>query len=46
MVGPREVLELEIRERPAPMLINVDGGPPGGAEAGDPRAPTIKAKKR
>jgi hypothetical protein len=27
MVGPREVSELEIRERPPPTLRNVDGGP-------------------
>jgi hypothetical protein len=36
--GPREVPELEIRERPPPTLRNIDGGPPGGARAGDPGA--------
>jgi hypothetical protein len=44
--GPREVLDLEVRERPPPTLRNVDGGPPGGAGARGPRAPTINAKKR
>jgi hypothetical protein len=28
------------------MLKNVNGGPPGGAGAGDPRASTINDKKR
>jgi hypothetical protein len=32
--GPREVPEMEVRVRPPSMLRNVDGGPPGGAEAG------------
>jgi hypothetical protein len=31
---PREVPELEIRERPPSTLRNVDDGPPGGAGAG------------
>jgi hypothetical protein len=43
--GPREVPELKVRERPPSTLRNVDGGPPGGAGAGGPRAPTINAKK-
>jgi hypothetical protein len=34
MVGPREVLELEVRERPPPTLINIDGGLPGNIVAG------------
>jgi hypothetical protein len=45
MVGPWEVLDLEIREHPPPTLSNVDDRPIGGAEAGDPGAPTINAKK-
>jgi hypothetical protein len=32
MAGPREVLELKVRERPSSTLRNVDGGPLGGAE--------------
>jgi hypothetical protein len=44
-VGPWEVPELEIRERPPSALRNIDGGPPGGARAGDPEVPTINAKK-
>jgi hypothetical protein len=45
MVAPREVPELKIRERPPSTLRNIDVGPPGGAGAGDPGAPTINAKK-
>jgi hypothetical protein len=30
-LGPREVPELEVRERPPSTLRNVDGGTPGGA---------------
>jgi hypothetical protein len=44
-MGPLEVPELEIRERPPSTLRNIDGGPPGGAEARGPEAPTINAKK-
>jgi hypothetical protein len=32
--GPREVLELEVREHPRSMLRNIDDGPLGGARAG------------
>jgi hypothetical protein len=46
MAGPQEVLELKIHERPPSMLRNIDGRPPGGAEAEDSGAPTINAKKR
>jgi hypothetical protein len=46
MVGPREVPELEVRERSPSMLRNIDGGPPGGVGASDPGASTINAKKR
>jgi hypothetical protein len=46
MAGPREVPELEIQERLPPKVRNVDDGPPGGAGAGSPGAPTINAKKR
>jgi hypothetical protein len=46
MTGPREVPELVIRERQPSTLRNFDGGPPGGAGAGDPGAPTTNAKKR
>jgi hypothetical protein len=49
-VGSREVSELQVQERPPSTLRNtlttVDGGPPGGAGAGGPGAPTINAKKR
>jgi hypothetical protein len=38
MAGPREVPELEVRERPPSTLRNVDGGPPGGAGAEGPGA--------
>jgi hypothetical protein len=41
--GPREVPELKVRERPH-QRENVDGGPPGGAKAEGPRAPTINIK--
>jgi hypothetical protein len=34
MTGPREVSEVEVRERPPSTLRNVDGGLPGGTEAG------------
>jgi hypothetical protein len=30
-VGPHEVPELEVGERPPSMLRNINGGPPGGA---------------
>jgi hypothetical protein len=43
--GPQEVPELEVWERPLSTLRTIDGGPPGGAEAGGPGAPTINAKK-
>jgi hypothetical protein len=43
--GPREVPKLEIRERPPSALRNVDSGPPRGARAEDPGAPTINAEK-
>jgi hypothetical protein len=33
-VGPDEVLELVIRERPPSTLRNVDGGPSGNVGAG------------
>jgi hypothetical protein len=33
MVGPREVLEIEVRERPPSTLTNDDSGPPGGVGA-------------
>jgi hypothetical protein len=46
MAGPREVPELEVRERPLSTLRKVDGGPLGGVEAGDLGAPTNNAKKR
>jgi hypothetical protein len=46
MVGPREVIELEVRERPPSKLRNIDGGPPEGAEAGGLGSSTINAKKR
>jgi hypothetical protein len=42
---PWEVPELKVRERPPSTLRNIDGGPPGGAGARDPGAPTINAKK-
>jgi hypothetical protein len=45
MVGPREVPEPEVRERPPSTLRNVDGGPPGGAGAEGPGASIINAKK-
>jgi hypothetical protein len=38
MAGPRQVPELEVRERPPSTLRNVDDGPLGGAGAGDPGA--------
>jgi hypothetical protein len=44
MAGPRVVPEVKIQERPPSTLSNVDGGPPGGAGAGDPGAPTINIK--
>jgi hypothetical protein len=44
-MSPRDVPELEVRERPPSTLINVDSGPPGGARAEAPGAPTINAKK-
>jgi hypothetical protein len=43
MVCPREVPELEIQERPPPTLRNVDGGPPGGVGAVDPRAQRLQS---
>jgi hypothetical protein len=46
MVGPREVPELEVQERPPSTLRNVDGGPLRCAKVGGPGAPTINAKKR
>jgi hypothetical protein len=42
---PREVQEMKIRKRPPSTLRNIIGGPPGVAEAEDPGAPTINAKK-
>jgi hypothetical protein len=44
--GPREVPELEVRERPPSTLRNIDGGPPCGARVGGPGVPTINAKER
>jgi hypothetical protein len=44
-VGPREVPELKIRERPPSTLRNIEGEPPGGAGAEDPGASTINAMK-
>jgi hypothetical protein len=44
-MDPQEVPELVIREHPPSTLRNVDGGPPRGAEAGDPGVSTINAKK-
>jgi hypothetical protein len=38
------VLELEVQEHPPSTLRNVDGGPPGGAGAEGPRAPTTNVK--
>jgi hypothetical protein len=40
------VPELEIREHPPSTLRHIDGGPPGGAGAGDLGAPTMNAMKR
>jgi hypothetical protein len=40
MVGPWDVSELEIWERPPSTLENIDGGPLGGAD-GDLGVPTI-----
>jgi hypothetical protein len=40
------VPELEIQGRPPSTIRNIDGGPPGGARAGDPGTSTINAKKR
>jgi hypothetical protein len=37
---------LEVWEHAPSTLRNVDGGPPEGARARGPRAPTINAKKR
>jgi hypothetical protein len=45
MAGPREVPELEVQERSPSTLRNIDGGPPEGAGAEGPGAPTINAKK-
>jgi hypothetical protein len=45
MVGPQEMLELGIQERPPSTIRNINGGPPGGAEVGDSEEPTINAKK-
>jgi hypothetical protein len=45
MVGPREVLELKVRERLPLTLKNVDGRPLGGAGARGPGAPIMNAKK-
>jgi hypothetical protein len=36
MMGPREMPELKIQERPPSTLRNVDGGPLGGTGAGGP----------
>jgi hypothetical protein len=44
--GPWELPELVIQECPTSTLRNINGGPPGGAEAEGPGAPTINAKKR
>jgi hypothetical protein len=46
MVVTWEVPELEIQERPASTLKMSTTDPLRDAEAGDPRAPTINAKKR
>jgi ribosomal protein S30 len=45
-VGPQEVHELDIHERPPSTLRNIDSGTLGGVGAGDPGSPTIDAKKR
>jgi hypothetical protein len=42
MVGLREVSELVIRERPPSTLRNIDGGPSGGAGAGDPELKAVE----
>jgi hypothetical protein len=42
-VGPQDVLELKVREHPY-QRENVDGGPPGGAGARGPGAPTTNVK--
>jgi hypothetical protein len=44
-MGPQEVPELKVQERLPSTLRNVDGGPPGGDDAEDLGAPTIKDKK-
>jgi hypothetical protein len=44
--GPREMPELEVRERPPSTLGNIDSRPPCGARAGGPGVPTINAKER
>jgi hypothetical protein len=46
MAGLQEVPELEVQKYPPSMLRNINSEPPGGAEAGDPEASTINAKKR
>jgi hypothetical protein len=43
MVGPREVLELKVQERPPSTLRNVNGGPPGGAKAEDLGAQRLRS---
>jgi hypothetical protein len=45
MASPREVPDLKIQERPPSPLTNIDDGHPTGAEANDPGAATINAKK-
>jgi hypothetical protein len=42
MAGPLGVLELEVRQHPPPKE-DVDGGPPGGARAGDPGAQRLQS---
>jgi hypothetical protein len=43
MASPREVPELEIRERPPSTLRNIDGRPLGGAGAGDPGVQRLRS---
>jgi hypothetical protein len=45
MVGPLGALAAGLAVATTE-VEDVDGGPPGGAGAGDPRAPTTNAKKR
>jgi hypothetical protein len=43
MVGPREVPELEVRERPPSTLRNIDGGPLRATRVEDPRVQRLQS---